>query len=281
MQVVLERIQAVFSPQRIGDWFASTIPQLVGAMLIFVAFYLVWRIAATTLTQILTRTGVDPTARSFTLAVVKGVLFTIAIVSALAQMGIDTSSLLTSLGVAGLTLGFAARDALSNMISGIFIFWDRPFVIGDLVEIGGSYGRVDKITMRSTRVVTVDGKMLAIPNSVIVNTTVTSYTNFPNLRIDVPLTVGLEEDYGRVTEIMLAVARQHPEFLDANPPRVVIKSVGDYNVEVELQVWIHDETKHIAVRYELRRLLYEALRRENVVMPLETLQLAPLEVRQA
>jgi small conductance mechanosensitive channel len=83
---------------------------------------------------------------------------------------------LASLGIAGLTLGFAAKDTLSNVISGLFIFWDRPFVVGDLIEMDGKYGRVEDITLRSTRVVTPDGKMLAIPNSAIVNSSVWSRT---------------------------------------------------------------------------------------------------------
>ncbi len=120
----------------------------------------------------------------------KYVILSIALVSALNQVGVHTGSLLASLGVLGLTIGFAARDALSNVISGIFIFWDRPFVIGDLVEIEDKYGRVQAITMRSTRVVTPDGKMLAIPNNTIVNSTVASYTNFPHLRLDIAFGVG-------------------------------------------------------------------------------------------
>ena len=96
---------------------------------------------------------------------VKYTVLTVGVVSALGQVGINTGSLLASLGIAGLTIGFAARDALSNIISGIFIFWDRPFVIGDLIEVNSQYGRVDRITLRSTRVVTVDGRMLAIPNA--------------------------------------------------------------------------------------------------------------------
>jgi small conductance mechanosensitive channel len=225
------------------------------------------------------RAGTDLTAQSFVLTVLKTVVLTIAVVSALSQLGIDTASVLASLGVVGLTLGFAAKDALSNIISGVFIFLDRPFVIGDLVEIGGNYGRVEKITMRSTRVVTVDGKMLAIPNTVIVNTTVTSYTNFPHLRLDIPLTVGLDEDYGKIAELMLSVAKQHQQFLPDPAPAVVIKAVKDYNVEVELQVWIDDETQHVATRFDLRRRLYEALRSAKIVMPYETLQLQPVEVR--
>ena len=78
-----------------------------------------------------------------------------------------------------MTIGFAARDSLSNIISGILIFLDRPFVIGDIVEIEGFYGRVEKITLRSTRIITSDGKMLAVPNTEIINKTVASYTISP------------------------------------------------------------------------------------------------------
>ena len=84
-------------------------------------------------------------------------------------MIVDTSAALASLGIAGLTIGFAARDALSNLISGILIFIDRPFVVGDLVEIEDHYGKVSAITLRSTRIITSDGKMLAVPNAEIIN----------------------------------------------------------------------------------------------------------------
>jgi hypothetical protein len=66
----------------------------------------------------------------------------------------------------------------------VFIFWDRPFVLGDLIEVDGKYGRVEKITLRSTRVITVEGKMFTIPNAEVMNSTVASYTNFPHLRIE-------------------------------------------------------------------------------------------------
>jgi small conductance mechanosensitive channel len=179
-------------------------------------------------------------------------------------------ALITSLGIAGLTIGFAARDALSNIISGVLIFWDRPFVIGDLVEIGGHYGRVDNITMRSTRVVTPDGRMLAVPNTIIVNTTVASYTNFPNLRLDVPFAVGVGEDLGRVREIALALCLQDARLLDEPAPRVVVSALNDYNVALELRAWLRDEQHHIAVRHELRERLFEALRASTVDMPFET-----------
>ena len=280
MQTISDRISSVFSYEKLALWISQLIPNLIAAALTFAAFYLVWRALARVVTAVLVRAEIDATARSFVNAVLKYGLLTVGTVSSLSQLGINTGSLLASLGVAGLTIGFAARDALSNLISGIFIFWDRPFVIGDLVEIAGSYGRVDVITMRSTRVVTVDGKMLAIPNATIIHSTVTSYTNFPHLRLDVALTVGLDEDYDRVCALLIEVAQAHEQTMSDRTPVVVMKSVNDYNVEMELQVWISDEKRHVAVRSELRRKMYEVLRRAQVVMPYETIQLAPVQVAQ-
>ena len=85
---------------------------------------------------------------TFLSTLAKYTLLIIGFVTALDSMGIKVGAVLASLGIAGLTIGFAARDSLSNIISGILIFLDRPFVIGDIVEIEGFYGRVEKITLR-------------------------------------------------------------------------------------------------------------------------------------
>ncbi|MEQ9324936.1 MAG: mechanosensitive ion channel family protein, partial [Polyangiaceae bacterium] len=229
--------------------------------------------------KVLDRTELDETARAFIMQVVKYAVFTVGVVSALGQLGVNTASLLTSLGVAGLTLGFAARDTLSNLISGLFIFWDRPFVVNDLIELGGQYGRVMEITMRSTRVVTNDGRMLAIPNSQIVNSTVASYTNFPNLRVEVGFTVGVGEDLHRIRELLLDLVEGDERFLDEPAPSVVVTALNDYNCAMDFRVWLENEREHIPVRFEMRQKIFETLREAGVEMPYETLQLAPMDVR--
>ena len=225
------------------------------------------------------RAELDPTAASFIQSILKYVLLSIGVVTALGRIGVNTGSILASLGVAGLTIGFAAKDALSNMISGLFIFWDRPFVIGDLVEVGGQYGRVESITLRSTRVVTPDGRMLAVPNSTVVNTTVASYTNFPHLRLDIAFTVGVEEHLGNVRKLALGVCTGDSMLLTDPAPEVVVTALNDYNVAMELRVWLREEKRHVSARHALREKLFEALRTGGVDMPLETLALAPIEVR--
>lgn len=275
---IIERLEEQFSFDRIGRYLASDLlPDLIVSVFTFLAFYLVWRVVKRGL-RYLERTDLDETARAFVEQVVKYGILAMGLVSALGQFGIDTSSILTSLGVAGLTIGFAAKDTLSNVISGLFIFWDRPFVVDDLIEIDGQYGRVEEITMRSTRVVTTDGRMLAIPNSSIVNTTVASYTNFPNLRIEVDVTVSVEENLGRIRQLLLEMVAGDERFLDDPPPAVVATALNDYNVALQFRAWLKDERARIPVRFETRERVFETLREAGVDMPYETLALTPVEV---
>jgi len=159
------------------------------------------------------------------------------------------------------------------------IFLDRPFVLGDLVEVGGNYGRVDLITLRSTRIVTSDGKMLAVPNAEIINQIVTSYTNFPHLRLDVEVTVGVTEDIEQVRRVLCGVVQDDQDFLDDPPARVIVTQLNDYNVALELQAWIKNERTHIEKRSELREKVFKALTDAKIDMPFETLKLTPLTVK--
>jgi len=280
MERMLNRLEEQFSLGAIGEKIGDFIPNLVAALVTFALFYLFWRALRKMVRSAAKRTNVDETAASFIDAVLKYLILSIAVVSSLNQMGVQTASLLASLGVLGITIGFAAKDGLSNVISGIFIFWDRPFVIGDLVEVEGKYGRVSAITMRSTRVVTPDGKMLAIPNNTIVSTTVASYTNFPHLRLDVSFTVGVREDLGQIEELLLAMCRSEPKASADPEPAILTMALNDYNVEMELRIWIQDEREHISLHSHFRRRLFETLRDAGVDMPFETIQLQPVEVRQ-
>ena len=278
---VFARIAAQFQPDVLGESLAGFMANMLVAVAIFMAFYLLWRLLNLSLNSVVRRSGVDATSASFLKTALKFAVLTLGVVQALAAAGINTGAVLTSLGIAGLTIGFAARDALSNLISGLLIFWDRPFVIGDLVEVEGRYGRVSEITLRSTRVVTVDGQMLAVPNSTIINTTVSSYTNFPHLRLDIDITIGTGEDIDRVRKLLLALVIDDANFADEPKPRVVVTALNDYNTAIALQAWIEDERQHIRLRFDLRERAFKALTDAGVDMPLETLQLAPVTVNKA
>lgn len=277
---VLSRLAVRFDPEAVGAALAQVSVSVLTALLTLAIFIGAWFLVRRPLEAALRRTSVDTTTSAFVRASVKYGLAATGLVAAAGELGIHTASLVASLGVAGLTVGFAARDALSNIISGLLIYWDRPFVIDDLVEVGDHSGRVDRITLRSTRVVTADGRMLAIPNSDMVNETVASYTNFPHLRISVGVTVGVEEDIARVRELLLGLVHGESHFLEEPGPRVVVTDLGDYNVTLSLHAWIRDERSYARREGELREEVFDTLREAGVEMPYETLQLRPVEVKQ-
>ncbi len=281
IEVILERLQTMFDPETLGTQLVDFVINLILALITFGVFYLVWIIVRFLLNRVFPRSRFDETSQAFITTILKYSILLIGLVNALSIIGIDTAGLLASLGILGITIGFAARDAFSNLISGILIFLDRPFVIGDLVEVGDNYGRVSQITLRSTRIITGDGKMLAVPNAEIINKTVTSYTNFPHLRLDIEVTVGVNENIDKVRQILFEVIQGDPDFLQEPPARVVITQLNDYNVAVELQAWIEDERIHIEKRYELREKIFNTLTERQIEMPFETIQLMPHTVNVA
>ncbi|MEO6697793.1 MAG: mechanosensitive ion channel domain-containing protein, partial [Paraperlucidibaca sp.] len=161
---LMARLHAAFSVEEMTQTAISGLINFTAALAVFLAFYVLWRVLRAALNTAFSRSGADATTVSFMQTLLKYGVLAIGLISALDTAGIQTGAVIASLGIAGLTIGFAAKDALSNLISGILIFIDRPFVIGDLVEVDGQYGRVERITLRSTRIITRDGKMLAVPN---------------------------------------------------------------------------------------------------------------------
>lgn len=281
LESILTRLQEIFDPRGLGEQIADGLTNLAVGLAVFLAFYLFWRILMLIMRRTLRNSTLDKTTYSFVETAIKYTILTIGLVGALDAVGINTGALLASLGIVGVTIGFAARDSLSNFISGIIIFIDRPFVLGDLVEIDDKYGRVNEITLRSTRIVTSDGRMLAVPNTEIVNKTVASYTNFPNLRLDIAVTIAVDEDIEKTRQILLGLVDSDPEYLNDPAPRVIVKALNDYNIALELQAWLKDERQHVEKRSELREKVFNALNTAGVEMPFETIQLAPMQVNMA
>ena len=274
IESLLIQLTDYFDPDRLGPLLGKYLMNMVVGGMVLLLFWIFWRIIRS---WVLPRwnTRLDKTSAAFVETVLKACILTVAVLVALGAAGIRTTALLASLGVFGLTIGFAARDMLSNIISGILIFLDRPFTIDDLVEIEGRYGRVQRISLRSTRIITNDGKMLAVPNTEIMTKTVISYTNFPHLRLDIGFTVGLNEDIDQVRDILLSMIASQPQFLNTPPPQVVVTSLNDYNNALELRVWLDDERDNGQQRLNLRELVFKELTKAQIEMPFETIQIAP------
>jgi small-conductance mechanosensitive channel len=142
------------------------------------------------------------------------------------------------LGVAGLALGFAAQDSVANVISGILIFWDKPFIVGDWIQTEGSYGRVVEITLRSTRMRTNRNTYVVIPNKTVIDAVLENYSKHGELRIDVPVGIAYKEDIPKAREVLLDAIRPLPDVMAEPEPDVVVESLGDSSVNLLVRGWI-------------------------------------------
>lgn len=133
----------------------------------------------------------------------KYIIGTLGILTALGILGIDLTLIATSLGIAGIAVGFAARDLLSNLLSGIFILFDRVYLVNDAVDIDGTYGIVRLITLRNTEIRTFDGNVVVIPNSKVASGKIVNMTGGSNYMLSViSVNLSYDEDYPRVKKIM-------------------------------------------------------------------------------
>jgi small-conductance mechanosensitive channel len=188
----------------------------------------------------------------------------------LAIWGIDPTAWLASAGVIGIAVGFAARDTLANLFSGLFIVADSPYKIGDYIVLDtGDRGEVTHLGMRSTRLLTRDDVEITIPNSVIANAKIINESGGPweKYRIRVPVGVAYGSDVDEVVALLESVAADHADVLDQPAPRVRMRGFGDSSLDFELLGWVEKPVLRGKVLHELFMAVYKRFAEEGVEIP--------------
>ena len=153
------------------------------------------------------------------------------------QLGFKITALLGAAGVAGVAIGFAAQTSLSNLISGIFLIFEKPFEVGDAITVGDTTGIVLSIDLLSVKLRQYDNKFVRIPNESLIKGKVTNITRFPIRRFDLNLGVAYKEDLNRVLEVLKDVANKNPYCLDEPEPLVIFTGFGDSALTILFAVW--------------------------------------------
>jgi len=167
-----------------GALLDFTIAHIVPALVVAVVFYVVYRVLNKVLGNALTRSHrVSAGVRQLALKALRLGLFSFAAITALGQLGVNVTALIAGLGIAGIAFGFAARDTLENLIAGITILVDAPFQVGDNIEVQDTFGTVEEITLRSTRVRTLDNEIAILPNAKMITEKIINHTMLDTLRV--------------------------------------------------------------------------------------------------
>jgi len=203
---------------------------------------------------------------------VKGVIWTLGALVVLNQVGLEITPLITALGVGGLAMALALQDTLSNLFAGIHILLERPFEVGHWIQGESWEGRVVDISWRTTRVHTLGGHYVVIPNSKIAGATIQNF-NLPDpaIRAQVDLSVGYGSDLELVvhalTEEVSHVIATDDAFVKRGPPVVHVTGLGDNGVTIAIRVYVTDFSVLRRSMDLLYRRVYRRLRLESVEIP--------------
>jgi small-conductance mechanosensitive channel len=184
--------------------------------------------------------------------------------------GIDVAGYLVSAGIIGIAIGFAAKDTLANLFSGIFILADAPYQVGDFIVLdSGERGRVTMIGLRSTRLLTRDDIEITVPNAVIANAKIVNETGGPweKERVRVQVSVAYGSDIDQVRRILLDIAHSEPAIDQQPEPRVRFRSFGDSGLNLELLGWIHEPVLRGRVLDSLNSEVYKRFASEGIEIP--------------
>ncbi len=156
---------------------------------------------------------------------------------ALRELGFDLAALLGAAGLLSVAVGFAAQTSVSNLISGVFLLLERPFAIGDVVEIDGTQGEVVSVDLMSVKIRRFDNLMVRIPNETMLKSKLSNLTHYPIRRYDLNFGVAYATDLERLRETLLAVAEANPLCLSEPPPLIIFTGFADSAVTVQFSTW--------------------------------------------
>lgn len=235
-----------FSIEKILDKFYQYLPTLLVAVVILIVGIILIKIVEKVMSKALNNSKIDITAHSFLKSLVKVSLYTILIIMVLSQLGIPTTSLVTIVGAAGLAVGFALQTSMGNLAGGFIILFSKPFKVGDYIEIGSSYGKVDNITILHTRLLTADNKAIYIPNGQISSSTLTNYTQEDKRRLDLIFTIGYKSDFNKAKEILADIISKNPLAIKEPEPIIRISEQATGSIKIAVKVWVkHDDYSNL------------------------------------
>lgn len=214
---------------------------IIIAVIIFVIGKVIIKFIRKFIKKLLTKSNVDAGVIKFSDSLVNVIGYSIVLIIICAQIGIQTTSLITLLGTGSLSIGLALQGSLSNFAGGILILVSKPFVIGDYVMIDGEEGTVTKIDIIYTTLVKADNRIIKCPNGEVSNKTIVNYSNMDGRRVDVKFSIHYDSDISKAKDIVKKVIDSCPYILKDKANDVVVMKLDDSAINLETRAWVNTQ----------------------------------------
>ena len=215
----------------------------------------------------LLRSRIDDGVARFIDSLVKFGLYLLLIFTISSQMGVDAASILAILGSAGVAVGLAIQGSLSNLAGGVLLLILKPFVTGDYIIDGQGYeGTVEAVDIFYTQLITLEHKLIVLPNGTLANGTIINVTRSKDRRIDIPVGIAYEEDIRQTREVIEAVLKNDPDVLKEKEIRVFVDTFGESSVNLNVRCWSMQEN-YWETKWRLTEAIKYALDDANIRIP--------------
>jgi len=240
--------------------------KIIGALLIFYIGKKVANGLRNLVSKAMTLQNVEPTLIHFVESAIYYGLMAVVLLAAISNIGIQTTSFMAILGAAGLAIGLALKDTLSNIGSAVVILVFRPFKVGDYINAGGAEGVVDKISLFTTTISPVDNRLVIVPNSSITAGNITNFSSKPIRRVDHVVGIAYDEDIKTAKEVMYGVIANNGYSLQDPEPLVAVKELGESSVNFTVRAWVNS-ADYWPAYFEIIEQIKYALDEADITIP--------------
>jgi small-conductance mechanosensitive channel len=263
MMELLPGLAEVFTPDRALAWLRALILLGLGLAVAKIISSIVVRMVKRKLEE--QQTALIRRGLYYLLVVLFGV-------AALNQLGFNLGVLIGAAGILTVAIGFASQTSASNVISGLFLIAERPFSVGDVIQVGDKTGQVLSIDLLSAKLRTFDNLFVRIPNETLVKSEITTLTRFPIRRADLQIGVAYKEDLSKVRSVLLKVAEQNPLALTEPQPLFMILGFGSSAIDLQFSVWTQRQN-FLVLKTGILEEIKHAFEAEGIEIPFPHLSL--------
>ena len=220
------------------EWCASTVGTIVWALIVWVIGKKILKALIKVLGKALDRSRLDEGVTKFMLSLSRFAGNVVLVIMIIDILGFDTTSFIAVLGSAGIALGMSLQGSLANVAGGILILLFKPFAVGDYIVAGGYEGNVTTIDLLYTKLITIDNKMVTIPNGTLSNSSIVNVASQPQRRLDIQIGIGYSSDLKLAKRLLLDAMNKQAGVLTDKDIMVVVKSLDDSCVTLETRCWV-------------------------------------------
>lgn len=252
--------------ERLTDWGMTYGSQVLGAIVTLITGYIAARIGRRVVRRLLERAKVAPAIISFGARLAYALILIFAVVATLARFGVQTTSFVAILGAAGFAIGFALQGALSNFAAGVLLLIQRPFRLGDYVEVAGMSGTVKDIQLFTTVLATPDNVKVIVPNGKIYGDTIKNYSAYDTRRLDLTVGIGYGSSIQKAFDVLFELIAGDERILAEPEPQIIVSELADSSVNLTVRCWV-GLSDFWPTRFDLTRRIKETFDEYEIEIP--------------